>query len=77
MAAYVAHNFPSDLEPGLEAQTFFNPQEYTAPFGTHIAIVEVDSETGDIEIKRYVAADDAGNLIRPLLAEGQIHGGIA
>ncbi len=77
MAAYVAENFPSDLEPGLEEQTFFNPQEYTAPFGTHIAIVEVDSETGDIEIKRYVAADDAGNLISPLLAEGQIHGGIA
>jgi len=76
-AAYLAHDYPSDLEPGLEAQTFFNPQDYTAPFGTHIAIVELDAETGDIEIKRYVAVDDAGNIISPLLAEGQIHGGIA
>ena len=76
-AAYLGHNLPDDLEPGLEAQTFHDPQGFVYPFGTHIAVVEVDAETGEITLGRYVAVDDCGNIINPLLAAGQIHGGIA
>lgn len=76
IAAYLAHNYPSDLEPGLEAQSFYDPSNFTWPFGTHIAVVEVDAETGQIDLQRYIAVDDCGNVINPLLAEGQVHGGI-
>ncbi len=61
--AYVAQNYPSDLEPGLEEQTFYDPRAFTAPFGTHIAVVEVEPETGEIVLKRFIAVDDCGNII--------------
>jgi len=76
LAAYLAHNYPSDLEPGLEAQSFYDPSNFTWPFGTHIAVVEVDAETGQVDLQRYIAVDDCGNVINPLLAAGQVHGGI-
>jgi aerobic carbon-monoxide dehydrogenase large subunit len=65
------------LEPGLDATSFFEPTGCTFPFGTHIAVVEVDPETGAVKFLRYVAVDDCGKIISPLLVEGQIHGGIA
>jgi len=68
---------PEGEELGLDATTFYDPPEYTFPFGTHVAIVEVDPETGAVAFERYVAVDDVGNRINPKIVEGQIHGGIA
>lgn len=68
---------PADLEPGLEATSRFEPANATFPFGTHVCVVEVDRETGEIELKRYLAVDDCGNVINPLIVDGQVHGGIA
>ncbi len=76
-SANMAWNLPDGLEPSLEAQAFFDPENFVYPFGTHIAVVEVDRETGQIEIKRYIAVDDVGRVINPMTAEGQVHGGIA
>jgi carbon-monoxide dehydrogenase large subunit len=76
LAAHIAKDLPPDTEPGLSATYFFEPKNFTFPFGTHIAVVEVDRETGDIEFLRYVAVDDCGRVINPLLVEGQVHGGI-
>ena len=75
--AYSAIELPEDTEPGLEETHFFEPSNFTFPFGAHIVLAEVDPETGDVEILRYVAVDDVGNMINPLLVHGQIHGGIA
>jgi aerobic carbon-monoxide dehydrogenase large subunit len=77
LAAHVAQNIPPDFEPGLVATHFFEPKNFTFPFGTHISVVEVDKETGDLKILRYVAVDDCGKQINPLLVAGQVHGGIA
>jgi aerobic carbon-monoxide dehydrogenase large subunit len=77
LAAYLAHNIPPGIEPGLEATTFFDPANFTFPFGTHIAVVEVDVDTGHVHLKRYVAVDDVGNVINPMIVDGQLHGGIA
>jgi aerobic carbon-monoxide dehydrogenase large subunit len=76
-AAYLASDYPAGLEPGLEEQSFYDPVAFTSPFGSYIAVVEVDVETGAITIERFVAVDDCGNIINPLLATGQIHGGLA
>jgi carbon-monoxide dehydrogenase large subunit len=76
-AAYVPHKYPTGLEPGLEATSFYDPSNFTWPFGSHVAVVEVDPETGVIKLRRYVAVDDCGRVINPLLVEGQIHGGLA
>jgi carbon-monoxide dehydrogenase large subunit len=75
--AYVAKNLPSGFEPGLEASSFYEPENCTFPFGTHIACVEVDRDTGRVSITKYVAVDDCGPQINPLLVEGQLQGGIA
>ncbi len=77
LQAYLAHNLPEDMEPGLETTSFYNPSNFTFPFGTHIAVVEVDPETGEVEIQRYIAVDDVGNVINPMIVEGQVHGGLA
>jgi aerobic carbon-monoxide dehydrogenase large subunit len=77
LASHIASNIPTDFEPGLVASHFFEPKNFTFPFGTHICVVEVDKETGDIKILRYVAVDDCGKQINPLLVAGQVHGGIA
>jgi carbon-monoxide dehydrogenase large subunit len=75
--AYIAKNLPPHFEPGLEASSFFEPPSSTFPFGTHIAAVEIDRDTGQIRIVKYFAVDDCGNQINPLLVEGQVQGGIA
>ncbi|MDH3744527.1 MAG: molybdopterin-dependent oxidoreductase [Acidobacteriota bacterium] len=77
LMAYLAHNLPEGLEPGLEETSFYDPANFTYPFGTHVAIVEVDPETGEVEILRYIAVDDCGNQINPMIVEGQVHGGLA
>ncbi|MFN8593308.1 MAG: xanthine dehydrogenase family protein molybdopterin-binding subunit [Thermomicrobiales bacterium] len=70
-------SLPMDLGAGLEATEFFKPEDETFPFGTHIAVVEVFPETGEIELQRYVSVDDCGNIISPMLVTGQVHGGLA
>ncbi len=74
--AYNAVKLPRGMEPGLEATRFFEPSNFTFPFGTHVCVVEIDEETGEPRITKYVAVDDCGNVINPLLVEGQIHGGL-
>jgi carbon-monoxide dehydrogenase large subunit len=77
LAANTAWSMPDGVEPGFEAASFFDPSNFVYPFGTHIAQVEVDPETGEIDFQRYVAVDDCGPIINPMIVEGQIHGGIA
>jgi carbon-monoxide dehydrogenase large subunit len=75
--AFTAHNLPDGVEPNLEATTTWDPPNFTFPFGTHVCVVEVDEETGSIDLVKYVAVDDCGNQVNPLIVDGQIHGGIA
>ena len=75
--AYVPVPLPAGLDPGLSEEAFFEPANNTYPFGCHISMVEVDRDTGELTLRRLVAVDDAGNLINPLIVEGQIHGGLA
>ena len=76
LAAHIAKELPPDTEPGLSATYFFEPKNFTFPFGTHICMVEIDKDTGETKFLRYVAVDDCGKVINPLLVDGQIHGGI-
>ncbi len=75
-AAYMAKTLPPGMEPGLDATTFYEPTNFTFPFGAHVCVVEVDADTGDVRLEKYVAVDDCGNVINPLLVDGQVHGGI-
>ncbi len=75
-AAY-GGSLPPSIEHGLEAVAYFDPVNFSWPFGTHIAVVEIDPETGDVDLKRYVAVDDCGNVINPMIVDGQVQGGIA
>jgi carbon-monoxide dehydrogenase large subunit len=76
LAAHLARELPPDMEPGLSATYFFEPKNFTFPFGTHICVVEIDPETGEIRLSRYVAVDDCGKVINPMLVDGQVQGGI-
>src|SRR5690625_589664 len=76
-AANFAWSLPEGMEPGLEEKMFYDPSNFTYPFGTHIAVVEVDVDTGAIEILRYIAVDDSGKIVNPLVAEGQVLGALA
>jgi carbon-monoxide dehydrogenase large subunit len=77
-SAYVPHNYPLDkLEPGLNETAFYDPTNFTYPGGAHICEVEVDPETGMVEIAAMTAVDDFGNIINPMIVEGQVHGGLA
>ncbi|MFZ0748780.1 MAG: molybdopterin cofactor-binding domain-containing protein, partial [Pyrinomonadaceae bacterium] len=76
LAAHIAKELPPDTEPGLSATYFFEPKNFTFPFGTHVCVVEIDKDTGETKIIRYVAVDDCGKVINPLLVDGQVHGGI-
>ena len=76
LMANVAWNMPAGMESGLEASMFYDPPNFTFPFGSHLAVVEVDPETGVIVVKRYVAIDDCGPQINPVIVEGQVHGGV-
>ena len=75
-AAFTAHDLPDGMEPNLEAHATYDPPNFTFPNGTHIAVVEVDTETGAVAVIDYAAVDDCGNQVNPLIVEGQVHGGI-
>lgn len=75
--AYLGHKLPDDLEPGLEETSFYDPENLTFPFGTHIVVVEIDPSTGELEFERYIGVDDCGEQINPQIVEGQVQGGIA
>ena len=77
LTAYVPHDYPENEEPGLDFASFYDPVNFVYPFGAHICVVEVDKETGEVKIVRYIAVDDAGNIINPMIVEGQVHGGVA
>jgi len=74
-ASYGA-GLPDGMEQGLEAVSYFDPPNFTWPFGTHICVVEVDANTGAVDMRKYIAVDDCGNVINPMIVDGQIHGGI-
>ena len=76
LTAYVPHNYPEGLEPGLEFTSFYDPANFCFPFGAHIAVVEVDIETGEVSLVRYAACDDVGNVVNPMIVDGQVHGGV-
>lgn len=76
-AAHHAKKLPPNTQPGLVATHFWEPPNFTFPFGAHLVVTEVDRETGAIDIKRYIAVDDCGKIINPLLVSGQVHGGVA
>jgi carbon-monoxide dehydrogenase large subunit len=75
--AYIPKGLPVEIEPGLECQAFYEPSHFTTPFGTHVAVVEVDPDTGKVTLQRFLGVDDCGTVINPMLKDGQIHGGIA
>lgn len=77
LAAYTAWSMPEGVTPGLEENYFFDPTNFTFPFGTHICVAEVDPETAHVKILRYIAVDDVGHVINPMIVDGQVHGGIA
>jgi carbon-monoxide dehydrogenase large subunit len=77
LSCYTAHNLPDGMEPGLKESSFYDPSNFTFPAGCYICEVEVDPQTGTTEIIQFVAADDFGNIINPMIVEGQVHGGIA
>jgi len=76
-AAWAGDSMPTGVEPNLEATAFYDPPNFTFPFGTHIAEVEIDGETGKVVVERYTAVDDCGNVINPMIVDGQVHGGVA
>jgi carbon-monoxide dehydrogenase large subunit len=76
-AAFAAHDLPEGVEARLDSDATFDPENYSFPHGTHLCAVEVDTETGMVKIRSYVAVDDVGKVVNPLIVEGQVHGGIA
>jgi carbon-monoxide dehydrogenase large subunit len=76
LMANVAWNMPAGMEAGLEATSFYDPPNFVYPFGAHVAVVELDKETGAVQLTRYVAVDDCGPQINPVIVEGQVHGGV-
>ncbi len=76
-AAFTAHDMPEGVEPMLEALSMWDPPNFTFPFGTHVCVAEVDTETGKVRIVDYVAVDDCGNVVNPMIVDGQVQGGIA
>ena len=74
---YYTEDIPEGMEPGMEAMSFFDPKNFTWPGGTHIAVVEIEEATGEVTLLRYIAVDDVGNVINPLIVDGMVHGGAA
>ncbi len=77
LTAYVPHKYPEGLEPGLEETSFYDPSNFCFPFGAHACVVEVDRDTGKVKVLRYIAVDDVGNVINPMIVDGMVHGGVA
>ncbi|HEV7906973.1 MAG TPA: molybdopterin cofactor-binding domain-containing protein [Pseudonocardiaceae bacterium] len=77
LAAHVAHDLPDGMEPGMDADATFDPENFSFPHGTHLCATEVDTETGAVKIRSYVCVDDVGKVVNPLIVEGQVHGGLA
>jgi carbon-monoxide dehydrogenase large subunit len=75
-AAFAAHNLPDGMEPSLDSEATFDPVTFSFPHGTHLCAMEVDTETGMVKLRKYVCVDDIGNVVNPLIAEGQVHGGL-
>jgi len=75
--AFTAHDLPDGMEPNLHGSVTWDPPNFVFPFGSHIAVVEIDTETGMVTLVDYIAVDDCGNQVNPLIVEGQVHGGIA
>ena len=75
--AYVPHDYPEGVEPGLDENGFYDPANFTFPAGTHVCEVEIDPDTGKVEIVNWSAVDDFGRIINPMIVEGQVHGGVA
>jgi aerobic carbon-monoxide dehydrogenase large subunit len=76
-ATFTAHNYPEDVEPNLDADAVYDPVNFSFPHGTHLAAVEVDTDTGRVHLRKYVCVDDIGTVVNPLIVEGQVHGGLA
>jgi aerobic carbon-monoxide dehydrogenase large subunit len=76
-AAFAAHNLPEGVEPSLDSDATYDPDNFSYPHGTHLCAVEVDTETGQVKIRSYVAVDDVGAVVNPVIVEGQVHGGLA
>jgi len=77
LATFLAHNLPDGVEPSLDADATYDPDNFSFPHGTHLCATEVDTETGFVTIRSYVAVDDIGKVVNPLIVEGQVHGGLA
>jgi carbon-monoxide dehydrogenase large subunit len=77
LAAFAAHDLPDGVEPSLDSSATFDPGNFSFPHGTHLCAVEVDTETGAVKIRSYVAVDDVGKVVNPMIVEGQVHGGLA
>ena len=76
LASFAAHNLPDGVEPGLDADATFDPDSFSFPHGTHLCAMEIDTETGGLTMRKYVCVDDIGNIVNPLIVEGQVHGGV-
>ncbi|MCV2490115.1 xanthine dehydrogenase family protein molybdopterin-binding subunit [Geodermatophilus sp. YIM 151500] len=77
LACFTSHNFPEGMEPSIDAEATFDPENFSFPHGTHICAAEVDTETGRVTIRKYACVDDIGEIVNPLIVEGQVHGGLA
>ena len=77
LATFAAHDLPEGVEPSLDSDATYDPDNFSFPHGTHLCAIEVDTETGMVKIRSYVAVDDIGKVVNPLIVEGQVHGGIA
>ncbi|GAA4336548.1 molybdopterin-dependent oxidoreductase [Actinomadura luteofluorescens] len=77
LAAFAAHDLPDGIEPSLDSDATFDPENFSFPHGTHLCAAEVDTETGMVKLRKYVAVDDVGKVVNPLIVEGQVHGGLA
>jgi len=76
LASFAAHNLPEGVEPGLDADATYDPVSFSFPHGTHLCAVEIDTETGGVKMRKYVAVDDIGNIVNPMIVAGQVHGGL-
>lgn len=76
LATFAAHNLPDDFEPSLDSDATYDPSNFSFPHGTHLAAMEIDTETGEAKLRKYVCVDDIGNVINPMIVEGQVHGGL-